>query len=415
VRLEWFSTAAWLDGERIAVYPKIFAVVFIAASVLWWAIGDGLLDPRGEPLGTDFISFWTASRLALQGEPAAAYDIARHHAAEIATVGGAAIPYYAWFYPPMFLAIVLPLALLPYGWSLLAWLSLTLAGYLAVLRRIAPYREAVWLAAAFPAVFVNAGHGQNGFLSAALLGAALLLLDRRPMTAGIVIALMTFKPQLGLLIPLALIADGRWQSFFSAAGASIAFAAATWLMFGSDTWSAFLAQTAMAGQTMEQGIVGWAKMQSSFAAIRLLGGGLAAGYAGQAAVTVAAAAAVIWLWRQPIGLPLKGAGLAAATLLATPFVLDYDLMLLALPIAWLAVEGLRSGFRAGEKLVLAACWLLPLLSRLAGETLGLPLAPPIIGALLAMIVLRAAATRTADAASDKRAVRAAGPEPTAAV
>ena len=72
------------------------------------------------------------------------------------------------------------------------------------------------LALAFPAVFVNIGHGHNGFLTAALIGAGLLMLDRRPILAGILFGLMAYKPQFGVLIPLVLAATGRWRAFLAA-------------------------------------------------------------------------------------------------------------------------------------------------------------------------------------------------------
>src|SRR3546814_629987 len=78
---------------------------------------------KGRPIGRYFIAFWSAARLALDGDPAAAYDIARIHA-----VQGALAPHpihpMPWHYPPSFLMLVLPLGLLPYPLALLAWLVL---------------------------------------------------------------------------------------------------------------------------------------------------------------------------------------------------------------------------------------------------------------------------------------------------
>ena len=119
------------------------------------------------------------------------------------------MPFYGWHYPPFFFAIAVLVAAFPYAWGLAIWLTAWLAAYLAAIRAILPRPETLLIATAFPAVFVNIGHGQNGFLTTALLGGALQLLDRRPWLAGVLIGLLAYKPQFGVLIPVALLAGGR--------------------------------------------------------------------------------------------------------------------------------------------------------------------------------------------------------------
>src|SRR5262245_9294725 len=167
------KSGAWLTRERLRAYPLILLAAFIAATVIWIALADGLIDRNGQPIGTDFSNVWAAGRLALDGAPDAPYDIARQHAAEKAIFGGRDVPLYGWHYPPIFLLVGAALALMPYGWALVAWTAITLPAYLAAVRAILPAKETVLLALAFPAVFVNLGHGQNGFLTAALLGGGL--------------------------------------------------------------------------------------------------------------------------------------------------------------------------------------------------------------------------------------------------
>lgn len=397
MRFDWLIEARWVTKERLTAYPRIFLAVFTAAALAWIALGEGPIDPGGKPFGTDFLSFWASSSLALDGSPAAAYDFDEHAAAEAAAIGRDGLPYYSWHYPPIYLLLILPLALLPYLWSLAAWLAATFAAYFMVARRIAGERETMWLLVAFPAVFVNLGHGQNGFLTAALLGGALLMLDRRPWLAGILIGLLTFKPQLGVLLPLVLMASGRWRTFAAASLTALALVGASIGAFGMETWLAFLDNVPMASAVMEDGIVGWHKMLSAFAAVRLVGGGVGAAYAIHGLVAAAAVAAVLWIWRRPADLPVKGSALVCATLLVTPFALDYDLMLLALPIGWLVTEGRRHGFMPWEGAVLAMAWLLPLISRTITEATMVPLSPIMIGALLGLIVRRVAVNYRAPA------------------
>ena len=84
-----------------------------------------------------------------------------------------------------------------------------------------------------------------------------------------------------------------------------------------------------------------------------------------------------------------------AGLLATPFVLDYDLTLLALPIAWLVAEQLQSGARPWERIALTAAALLPLLARSIALAAGLPITPPVEAALLALLAARCLSARPA--------------------
>jgi hypothetical protein len=241
--------------------------------------------------------------------------------------------------------------------------------------------DKLWLllALAYPAVFINLGHGHNGFLTAALLAGALVQLDRRPWLAGILIGLLAYKPQFGVLIPLVLAVSGRWRVFAAAALTVAALALAVTLAFGMDVWTAFFASTAFTRSVvLEQGGTGWHKIQSAFSWVRLWGGGVPLAYAVQGAVTLAVAAALGWLWRTRANFPLKAAALLIGTVLATPYVLDYDLMLLAPAIAFLAADGASRGFAPWQKTVLAALWLLPLAARSVAQATSVPLAVPLM-------------------------------------
>ena len=235
---------------------------------------------------------------------------------------------------------------------------------------------------AFPAFLVNAGHGQNGFLSAALIGAGALILDRRPVVAGLLFGLLVFKPQLALMIPFALIAGRRWTTFVVTAATAAALSAASYAIWGEAVWRAFFDAAPLARATLERHFVGDEKMQSAFAAVRLLHGPLILAYAAQGAAALAAAAALFWLQRRDFRGPAEGPALIAATLLASPFLLDYDLTLLAFPLAFLGRLGLARGFAPFEKNVLLLAYLLPLLSRILAGALLLPIAPPILLAVL---------------------------------
>jgi len=159
----------FLNRERLSVYPRIFLALYLLVGGYWLLGGlftrQGPTDRLGKPVGADFLQYWAASQMALTGEAPAVYDPEKLYAGE-RQVTGVFFPL-PWHYPPTFLLLVLPLSLLPYLASLCTWLGVTLSGYLAVLRRIAPHPAAFWLALAFPGAFQNLIHGQNGFLSVA--------------------------------------------------------------------------------------------------------------------------------------------------------------------------------------------------------------------------------------------------------
>src|SRR5689334_7665865 len=203
--------ASWLNRRRLRDYSTMLIVAY-AVAALWTLTGHGINDPAGRPVGTDFLSFWTVSSALHHDQAASIYAPDRLALLERATDPGGDDSFYAWAYPPIALLLVYPLALLPYLWSLALWLALGLALYLSVLWRIVPRPLTLWAGLAFPPVFVTAGHGQNGLLSAGLLGSALLLLPTRPWLSGMLIGLLGYKPQIGLLIPFALAAGGQWRT-----------------------------------------------------------------------------------------------------------------------------------------------------------------------------------------------------------
>jgi len=397
------KSGAWLTPERLHAYSFILLTVSLAAAVIWVALADGLIDRNGKPLGSDFSNVWAAGTLVLDGDTAAPYDPVRQHTAEKKAFGGREVPFFGWHYPPLFLVVAAGLALLPYGWALLAWIALTLPAYLVVMKAILPRPETVLVALAFPAVYVNLGHGQNAFLTAALLGGSLLLLDNRPIVAGVLIGLLAYKPQFGVLIPLVLIATARWRAVAAATVTVLAASVATLVLFGPEVWRAFADSTTFTRVVvLEAGDTGWAKIQSLFSAVRMWGGSVETAYAAQAGLALVVAATLVWLWRAPAARELKAAALACACLLTTPYVLDYDLVVLAVAIAYFTSYALAHGFREYEISLLAFVWVAPLVARSLASVGSVPLG------LMAMLVLYALTLRRAvvDLAAKRGGARA---------
>ena len=386
--------ADWLTADRVQGYSLVLFFVNFAAVAVWVALSSGGLDLRGKPLGTDFISFYAASKLALSGHPDLVYNVANHLAAQRAIFGGVKLDYTAFFYPPLFLLICLPLATIPYFSAVAAWLMVTgFACWKTITSLLGDAAKGLSIAMlAFPAVILTVDHGQNAFLSTALFGMGILWLDRRAALAGVFFGLLVFKPQLGLMIPVALIATGRWRAFLAAGCTAATFAAATIAVFGVATWQAFFAASHLARAALEQNLIGAEKMQSAFAAVRLWHGSIPLAYGIQAVVALVAGAVLILVMRKRPGAAAEGATLATASLLASPFLLDYDLMLLAIPLAWMTRAARNSTWLPWEKSTMFAAYILPLLSRMIAGYLGIPIGPPVIFAMLLIVARRALVT-----------------------
>jgi alpha-1,2-mannosyltransferase len=382
--------APWLTRGRIFGYST--ALIAGTVAVMTWVLtGNGIADPMGRPVGTDFLRLWTASHALLNGDGLAIYEPDAFFALEQAVTQPGTPDFYPWNYPPSSFLIVYPLALLPYLQSLAAWLALGLAGYLAALWRIFPKPLTLWVGLAFPAVFWTVTHGQTSFLTTSLFCWGLLQLPRRPVLAGILFGILTFKPHLGLLLPVALVAGGHWRAVVAAALTALLSAVVSVVFFGTGMWADFLTSTTDTRSMLESGLNfgHYYKMQSVFAAARLLGSPMLVAYSLQALAALAAAAAVVWIWRRPIGDPdMKNAALMAATPLSTAFIFDYDLMLLAPPIAWLARKGLTDTALPYERTILVAAFLAPFVSRVVGMNTHLLLAPISFAALLVVIIRR---------------------------
>lgn len=396
--LENLRTGAWLTRERLIAYPAILFILFCAAALAMLCTAHAGFDTFGRPLGTDFSGIFTAGREVAQGHPARPYNLMAFRQDQ-AQIFGPSKDYYVWLYPPYFLGLAGILGHLPYLPALLLWQAATLPLYLAVVLKALgsarlPTRPVIVAALAFPAVFINLAHGQNGFLTAALLGGGLALLDRRPLLAGLCFALLAYKPQFGFLLLPALVAGGYWRAIASAGIALACLTLATLAGFGAAAWQGFFAQLDFTRTLVEQGAAGFAKNESTFAAVRLLGGSVASAYGAQGAVSFGLVAALVIVWRSATDFRLKTALLAAASLAVTPQAFDYDMTILAPALAFTVSYGIDKGFGPFEKSGLALMWIAPLLARPLAETILLPFGPAAILLFIAGLFRRVCEDRT---------------------
>ena len=353
--------AHWLNAERIRVY-SLLIVAIVGAAAIWWIARSlpSLVDPHGKPVGYDFITFWSAARLAAAGDPAAAFDPRAIAAAQhLAVPSSDAL--FLWHYPPTFLLLVLPLGLLSYPAALVAFSAAT-ATLWAGLTRALFRAPAAWLvAAATPAGLINFLDGQNGFLTAGLAGFALLQLERRPRLAGMLIGLLAIKPHLGVMFPIAFIAGKRWQALISAAVTAILFTVAGTVIFGLPTTLAFLRDLPTLRDIVDRAGLPWGQMPSPYVLMLSLHAPAVLAAMVQAVAALAAAVCVWRAWRRDDApYEARAAVLLTGSLLVSPYLFTYDWTWLAVALAFLAILGLREGFGRFEREALFAAWLAPL-------------------------------------------------------
>jgi len=384
------ETGDWLNRRRIVAYGAILLVFEVLAFLFCLAGTHGWIVPLQQPNTTDFVSFYAAGSLGAEGNAQAAYDPARHLAAEVAATEPG-IKHVIFVYPPVFTMVCAVLAHLPYLLAFTLFELLTLVPCLWVLKRITGERD--WKAyiplLAFPAVAIDIGIGQNALMTAALFGGATLLIDRRPVLAGMLFGALCYKPHFGLLIPIALMASGRWRAVAGAAVSALSLVALSGTVLGWESWQAFIVALTGSHTTYESGQVDFAAMISSFGSVRLMGGSPALAYAVQATASIGAAALVAAVWRRNLSLEVRAATLAAATLIALPLILFYDFMIAAVALAWLVRAGRRTGFLPWEKLAMAAVFVAPMLVRGLGTSLHLPFGAAAGFTLLGLCAARA--------------------------
>jgi len=228
------------------------------------------------------------------------------------------------------------------------------------------------------------------FLTALLLGGGLALMDKRPLLAGVMFGCLIYKPQFALIIPPLLLASKNWRAVLGAAASSGALIGLTLELWGWPVWQAFIDSLPLTRDVViEQGSTGFHKIMSPFAAIRMWGGPIPLAYAVQAAATAFCIAAVAWIGWFGKSANVRNALVCAAVLVSTPYVLDYDYVVLLPAIAFLWLEAEENGWLDWDKSLLAFVWIVPLAARQIAEFTCLPVGLASAVAILAISLRRA--------------------------
>ena len=389
---EWaraFRRGDFWTRDRVGGYAAVLLAFELAAFVYCSAGAHGLIVPLDRPNASDFVSFYAAGSLADDGNPASAYDQVAHWARE-QQVTEAGIAYNFFYYPPVFLFLCAALARLPYLVAFCVFQASCLLACVIAARRIAPGVPLATLLA-FPAIFWTIGTGQNALLTAALLAVATLAVDTRPVLAGILMGVLCYKPHLGLLLPVALVAGRHWRAFWAASLSSIGLVAVSVVAFSWTSWSAFLIAARQTGAVygVADTKVDLPGLTNAYGAVLTLWGNPAMAIQVQIVATLCVMSAVAWVWAGQHRLALRAAVLLAGIPVAAPIVMFYDLMVTGLAIAWLVRDGHEHGFPPWQKTGLTIGFLLPLLSGNLDPTVQ-SVASPLAAFLVMGLALRAA-------------------------
>jgi len=337
-------------------------------------------------LGRDFLNLWMYGRALFEGgEPARFYDVATYNDT-LAQMLGAGYPGQNWPNPPTALVVMAPFGLLSYFPALMAWWAVSLlAFYLAGRREAADWRILAVVAVS-PAALLCVLSGQSSLLTTAALLAIFAQLDKRPVFAGVLIGLLTVKPQLGILFPFALIASSRWRVFVAAGLTALALLAASLALGGIESWHAYIVKALPLQREVLQDAAGTAMPfhPTVFMNIRGLVGNYVAEII-QFAFTLAAVVAVsaAFRTRRDADPRILQALFLACTVSASPYMGAYDLLPLTFAaVALIAEEKLDA---RGRRLAQLVYWT-PALQLLFG-TVQLP-GPGFIAPLFAAYLLQ---------------------------
>lgn len=343
---------------------------------------------RGQIVGRDFLHSWTAIQLASEGKFNDIYnpDLLVSHAPSKVKNSGVA---FNFVYPPQTLAFLLPLAKLDYIVALVVWSLFSLILYTLCIKLATTSNLAFCLLLA-PTTFLNLSMGQNGLVTGALLVLGLCLIEKYPKISGVLIGILTIKPHLGILIPIALIVGKYKETFIWAVISSITLFAISTFAFGMDVWRAWIDNTPWiyAKNFIEHGTgIALFMQPSPFMSIRLLFDNLSLAWGVQIISAIIAILSVIYAFRKPDNFQLKISVIITATYLVSPYIHSYDMAALSIVIIWQLQNGINNGFIYGEQILLIILWLMPLTMTALGF-FGWPITPILILMLLFLLIFK---------------------------
>ncbi len=386
--MRFFSELA--PPYRIVAVTAPALLVIHVATLLW-----ALIDP-GTPASVadkDFANYWMAGKLIREGRVMDLFGPQPVYFAHLTATFGTDFPWHNWSYPPHYLLLIWPLGYFTYEVAMAVFLAATGALFLLVLRIVA--REAgpmVWVAAG-PFIAHNFWVAQNGYISASLGLGALALREKRPVIAGVLLGLLTVKPQLGLLFPFLLVAERRWSMIASAALTAVALVAASAAVFGLDAWKGYFEEVVPYQAFVMRALEGTflAMMPAAYGALRNWTVAADVALTLHLLIAVPVALVTIVALFRVADARYRTALFLLGTFIVTPYALSYDLGLLVPALALLAGGGTVGWPEDRHRItLLAVAMLLPVVMMPLGE-MYLSVAPFVLLSIYAMTLSEAAA------------------------
>jgi alpha-1,2-mannosyltransferase len=369
------------------------AVLCGAFGVLGWAFY--VISFKREPL-QDWMVYYGAGRAYWDGNLALLFDGYRFTDNLNQRFGdwlSWPLPLHPWLYPPHFLLLLLPFATVPFALGYALFIAATGAFLTGVLWSLAENRDQrrLYLLSLLlcPATAITVCLGQNAFLTAALLLGGFAWQKRYPVLASVLLGLLTYKPQLWLMVPVALIAARQWNVAGRAALTALIAATISVAVIGIEPWRGWIEIMTGPSELYRSWLVaGRLNGQSVYTCAALLGASEGLANVLQAIATAGAAACVYWTFRRPLALKLQLAMLLAATVLAAPHIIAYDAIMLGLAATLLFGHALETDLRFGDALLCSLLWLSPLINPPSVFRIGL-VTPLLIALFIAWMMARA--------------------------
>lgn len=380
-------------GRVLAFGAAILLAVNAAMFAHAVATSKNLVTIYGPAIGGDFLVFDTAARAAASGDAVEVYNDDAFTARLADAIGSDREILLPWMYPPTLLTLILWLAALPYLAGYAAWAAAGGAVYFLALRPVLRDRLAAFMLLASPAAMQALITGQTGFLTGGLLALAALYAERRPILAGVAASVLTFKPQLGVLVPVAFAAAGAWRAFAVAAFVALALAGLTTAMFGAEVWSAFWSAITEHSGRIQSGVFPFEKLVSVYGGAVMIGTPFPFAMGAQIAAGIALAVFTWICWRRVKAPDLRMAALATSALLAAPNAAYYELTLALPALVVVANRAARTGWLAGERALLGFVWAAPMAVLAFGKAPGPPVGFLIAFAAFSLVARRALRAR----------------------
>jgi len=377
--------------KRISIYSLILLFAYLSIFFYFSAMDATSAVKTPAPEGIDFSVYYTAGNMALNGQAADLYNYDLFHY-ELEKVLKREIPQLlGWIYPPSYLSMIVLFAIIPYYISLDLWILLTLSLAIYSSYLLLPkYKQIGLLVCGFPGVLMNLRWGQNAFLNTALLGFGLYFFDRKPILAGLMFGLLTYKPQMAFFPLLLILITKNWKVLIWSGIFALANIIISAIIFGITIWYNFL-DTFLSSMNSQLYIM-WEEISAVqptiYSFLRILGVEdlIIQIILGIIAIIVTIVSA--WVWRKTDRLALKGTVMVLGILLTMPYYMQYDLMILSIPLILLFYDFMEHGYRPYEIAILMSLWFMPLVNWPLVILTKIQICPFILFAVLAMAVIR---------------------------